>query len=133
MISAWCAYEINANSKRQSSSGWDVRTNVAGVAATILLCGCSSFGLGGQNNVTVTTDRRMLDAPGCKFVGNVAESADVKTKPDNTSAADDVQRNMQRDVAEMGGNVLLLLSSGTGGYGSAVRSTGEGWWCPGQP
>jgi uncharacterized protein (DUF2345 family) len=108
-----------------------VRINVV-AAACFLLCGCSSLALEGQNNVTVTTNRSVVEASGCKFVGNVAETSDVNKAPANASANDQVQRNMQRDVSELGGNVLLLLSSRTGGYGSSVRGTGEGYWCPGR-
>jgi hypothetical protein len=110
------------------SRGWNVRTNVV-VAACFLLCGCV-YSLNGTNDVTVTTSQSVVQASGCRFVGNVEEISDVNGTA-NTSAADQVRIAMERDVANFGGNVLLLLSTKTGGYGSAVRGTGEGYWCPG--
>ncbi len=101
------------------------------VATTcFLLCGCASSNLNGSNNVTVTTSQRVVQAPGCRFVGNVDETADNGGATDISSASDEVRAKMQNSVSTMGGNVLLLLSIKSGGYASVSRGTGEGYWCP---
>ena len=108
-----------------------MRINVV-AAACFLLCGCTSSALVEDQRVTVTTSRDVVNATGCKFVGNVAETSGGDGTAANTSAAEQAELEMQRDVSALGGNVLLLLSSKTGGYGSEVRATGEGYWCPGR-
>ena len=80
----------------------------------------------------MTTSRDVINASGCKFVGNVDETSDGGGPTASSTAEDQVRIKMENAVFLMGGNVLFVLSVKSGGYASITRGTGEGYWCPGR-